>query len=922
MRRKLSCLLLIAALFFFIAFTPLLYGKKAYAADFGSGSAGDATITTAKNLSAYTNKSFRNLVIDSGGILTADQNVTIYVSQSLTIRNGGKITSSNGRNGYYNWDYEYGYSPVSAGPALTVTINAANIIIQSGGLITSGPGGTGYQYNYQSASSRWGPGSGGAGGNINLNFNSLMVNNGMITSGAGGVVGSGTAYKTSGGAGGGSGNVSLQGVTVSLTNNGKIETGNGQAGSNAQSCWSEDSNTAYSYAGSGGNSGSISVSGGNLSIDATSWVKTGTGGKAGIGMPEGSGTCYGAYGGNGGSSGSVSINGFDGISIYGLMQSGAGGEGGYSSEFRYNPATGTVGGNAGFINIAGSELRVYPSGRIQGGTGGKGGSLGPYYGSTGTAGTGGRGGDIYLINAYLFLDTGSLIVSGNGGLGGDGKINGGSDRSVVYTGGVGGQGGSLILNISNSIVKSNEINIRTGTGGYGGDYTPCYSSSGSYYYYYWNGGPGGKGGNAVLNLPANMNINYSLIEIGSGGMGHDVSYNGGTSGGQYIRTYNPGAGGATGDLTVNVTGNLTLSGQNVLRFARSGQGNVWTVNTAVKSQNGSSGNCTINVSGQLNFASDNTIYFNDMSHSGYGATNSSTLILNCSNIIFNSSRPIRWSNISGGTLNLTTDLRQFPYEFERLAAFTKEPSQTIVNYIFKFTWDNTADLLKDIPINWVQDELGVSFSLDDAVYDRYLKLFTSLRRYKSEDDGVNWQEITSGAMSKDYVWGAPSTLVGNKNLRIGITPYGFAPGISEIWLNGKKLDTYWTPTVTTPPAIASYKFTIADPAVLAKEAAQAAKTVAERVYEIVTSDTVPPVIDLDTVSGARATSAATITLLINASDNASTIFTYSINGGSYLALPVDGRVGTALLTGMNNIVVRVKDQVGNIAQRTIKVWKM
>lgn len=910
-------------MFVFLAFLLQPFGTyTAYAVDFGNGTAGNVTITTSRSLSSFANKNFRNLTVDAGGVLTIDMNVTVYVSQNLTIKNGGKITSSNGSNGYYNWDYEYGYSPVPAGSALSVTINAANINIQSGGHIASGTGGTGYYYYSQSVSSRWGPGSGGSGGNVSLNFNSLTVNNGMITSGPGGAVGTGTAYKTSGGAGGKGGNVSLQGGTVFLVNNGKIESGNGQAGADARSCWSEESNTAYSYAGSGGNSGDISISGVTLNVDAASWIKSGTGGKAGSGLPEGSGTCYGAYGGIGGRSGSILFNGFTNISVYGLIQSGAGGEGGYNSEFRYNPATGTVGGNAGVINIAVSDLHIYPSGRILGGIGGKGGSLSPYNGSTATAGTGGRGGDINLTTANLILDSGSLLSSGNGGLGGDGKTNGGADRSSGYTGGVGGQGGSMIFNVSNSIVKNNEVNIRTGTGGPGGDYTPCYSNSGGYYYYYWNGGPGGKGGNAVLNLPAGMNINYNIIEIGTGGTGHEVSYNGGTSSGPYIRTYNPGTGGPTGDLTVNVTGNLTLSGQNVFRFARSGQGNVWTVNTAVKSQNGSSGTCTFNISGQLNFASDNAVFLDDMNYSGFSTANTSTLILNCNIINFNSSRPIRWSNTSGGTLHIITDLRQFPYEFEKLAVLTKETAQTIGNYIFKFTWDNTADLLKDIPIGWVQDELGVSFGLDDSVYDGYLKLFTNIRRYKSEDDGVNWQEITSGPMSKEYVWGAPSTLVGNKNLRIGITPYGFTPGISEIWLNGKKLDSYWTPTVTTPPALVSYKFTIADPAVLAKEAAQAAKTAAERVYEIVVSDNVPPVIELDTVSGARATSAAIITLLINASDNTSTTFTYNINGGEYAVLPADGKVATALADGMNNLVVRVKDERGNIALRTIKVWKL
>jgi len=186
------------------------------------------------------------------------------------------------------------------------------------------------------------------------------------------------------------------------------------------------------------------------------------------------------------------------------------------------------------------------------------------------------------------------------------------------------------------------------------------------------------------------------------------------------------------------------------------------------------------------------------------------LTVNCTNIALNCSRPIKWSNISGGTLGIATDLRQFPYTHEQMTTFTKDASQTIGSHIYKFTWENTADLFIDIPQDGFQVSQDVSFALDETIYNRFLKLFANVRRYKSEDGGTNWQEITSGPMTQTWTWNAPATVKGNSRLKIGITPYGFVSGVSEIWLNGVKLNTYWTPTNTNPPAIVSYNYAILD----------------------------------------------------------------------------------------------------------------
>lgn len=189
-------------------------------------------------------------------------------------------------------------------------------------------------------------------------------------------------------------------------------------------------------------------------------------------------------------------------------------------------------------------------------------------------------------------------------------------------------------------------------------------------------------------------------------------------------------------------------------------------------------------------------------------------------------------------------------------------------------------------------------------------------------NGINgW--ITIGSSSTAYNWAMPTSIAEDAKvyLRCSATANGVTSGYSSIISFNNSLEPALAAKIAAQSAEAkSEEARLA--ALIATETASDAKAAVDRVYEIVSADMLPPVLDLDTVSGARATSASSITLLLNASDNVSTTFTYSINGGEYEALSDDGRVSTELLTGMNNIVVRVKDQSGNIAQRTIKVWKM
>lgn len=92
---------------------------------------------------------------------------------------------------------------------------------------------------------------------------------------------------------------------------------------------------------------------------------------------------------------------------------------------------------------------------------------------------------------------------------------------------------------------------------------------------------------------------------------------------------------------------------------------------------------------------------------------------------------------------------------------------------------------------------------------------------------------------------------------------------------------------------------------------------------ITTQDSMPPSVELDTVSGAKATSSSSIQLIIAASDNKSSTFTYSINGGSYSSLPADGKITVSLPSiGPNTITVRVKDEAGNTTVKAIKIWRL
>ncbi|WP_031516842.1 hypothetical protein [Desulfofalx alkaliphila] len=86
-------------------------------------------------------------------------------------------------------------------------------------------------------------------------------------------------------------------------------------------------------------------------------------------------------------------------------------------------------------------------------------------------------------------------------------------------------------------------------------------------------------------------------------------------------------------------------------------------------------------------------------------------------------------------------------------------------------------------------------------------------------------------------------------------------------------------------------------------------------------DNTPLMVDVQTISGARATSAKTIEAIVTT--NKSGPLTYSINGGSYASLPSDNKVSLPVnSSGSNAITVRVKDESGNIGSKTIIIRRL
>jgi len=108
-----------------------------------------------------------------------------------------------------------------------------------------------------------------------------------------------------------------------------------------------------------------------------------------------------------------------------------------------------------------------------------------------------------------------------------------------------------------------------------------------------------------------------------------------------------------------------------------------------------------------------------------------------------------------------------------------------------------------------------------------------------------------------------------------------------------------------------------------RSAVQKIDTLQATVNNYLAADTSPPIIKLSTVSGALATSGSHIRAVVNASDNVSTAFWYSLDGIVYQPLPADGGISLPVyFSGNNLITVWVKDEAGNVGRDSITIRKL
>jgi hypothetical protein len=375
-----------------------------------------------------------------------------------------------------------------------ITVQFNNIIIQNGLATDNGTNGTL-------------PGqTDGLGGGIlnegaNITFTNTVVSHctagGTKENGAAGAAGSKAAAANGGNGGNGknafggglystSGTITLNASTFSLN---KAQAGNAGVGGAAFA----SNSTANQAVGNGGNGGvggndgggAIYAAAGNVVVDSGSNVVSnmltgGQGGNGGLGGNRVVGGVNAGNGGNGGDSGTA-----DGGGIYAAAGNVTIDHGSKVSNNDINPATGDSAGNGG----AGGKAKVSGDNGGVGGAGGVGHDV--------------AGGGVWIGNGSLTVDHAAQIntniagLSGKGGFGGSGGVvagvavggggaggNGGSGGNA-FGGGAFVQSGNVVLN-NGAIVTGNSAHA--GTGGGGGNGGTAGSSQG-------NGGKGGNGAN-------------------------------------------------------------------------------------------------------------------------------------------------------------------------------------------------------------------------------------------------------------------------------------------------------------------------------------------------------------------------------------------------------------------------------------------
>lgn len=788
-------LTLITLVIYLVTIIPNISMNIAQANTYGDGSAGDVTITNTRNLSSFSNKNFRNLTID-GGTLVVDQAATIYVQQTLTIKNNGRIISNNGANGVSG--------SIDGKNALDINISASNLIMSNNGKISSGSGGNTYSTAYYDED--WALKNGGKGGSVNLTINSLTMNNSSITTGNGGNIvrarqssytylhyGEGTCYA------GDAGNININGsgATIILENNSYLKTGIGGNGFNQRTRIPKTYPSVNRTGDKAGKGGNIYINGiNNIDVRSTSYIESGKGGNGGHFLTENNLWLNNPDAGHGGD---ITINASF-LIISGQIKLGFGGDGGTSEGHSYDDsyyyALAPAGGDGGKLTINASNVTV--NGSIIGGNGGIGGTPA---GAFSQSGFGGRGSDININSDLLILNKENSIISGNGGDEGHTKPYtwGNNGYTTGYANrGDRGRGGNITINSDLQI--NADFALKSGSGSNLFNVLVWNSSSGYGIY----SRKGGKGGSIFITFKSpDITLNRKLANIGGGGSIYKNDSNSYYSGILYLTSA-----GDTGNVVLNCSGNLTLSVDDLIYINRPGEGLGQILDKY--SPNGSLGWVTFNVGKKLTI--NNRIINTDVtSFNSKYSENSSQIYIKCKEFEVNTNKISYWGNENNGKVILELDLDKLAYSHNFLKPKFKQDGLNMDKFIYKLNHNSIQDIFVGIPQDHFQVSQDVSFNLEETLYNKILFLFANVKRFKSEDNGTNWQEIITTPMSRDWTWNAPATVKGNSRLKIGIIPYGYSsPEIQEVWINGKQLNTFWTPTQTNPPVIVSNTFAILD----------------------------------------------------------------------------------------------------------------
>ncbi|MEA3515144.1 MAG: putative metal-binding motif-containing protein [Nanoarchaeota archaeon] len=518
------------------------------------------TITTSHTITNDSVLVFNNLIIGSGGSLTASamEFFTINAANDVTIQSGGSITGNANitsinltidSGGAINADQK-GY-PSQTGPGNGTTNTGSNR--GGGGACYSGNGGNGYGTTsncntYGSLTEPTDLGSGGGkgynyaggagGGRVFLNITDTLIANGLITANGG------VGVASSIGCGGGGSGGSIYLITDNFEGNGSITSEGGNGAHSQEDGGGGSGGRIAIYYNTKAHIGNITVHGGwgyryggmgTLSLNGEESIPCDSGDKFT--------TCYIStdytyYGDRSFSCNNLIINSTGSfvlpstetltLNLSGYLDI----AGSINSSVNINTTQLTIQSSSSIIgntNITATNLTIDSGGAINADQKGYPSQTGPGNGTTSTSVSRGGGGACYggkggngrsvtnNCNAYGSLTEPIDLGSGGG-------------KGYLYAGGAGG--GRVFLNITDTLIANGPITANGGAG--------VVSSSGC--------GGGGSGGSIYL-ITNNFEGNGSITS--DGGAGGNNNYDGGGGSGGRIAIYY---------TTDTHTGNITVHG--------------------------------------------------------------------------------------------------------------------------------------------------------------------------------------------------------------------------------------------------------------------------------------------------------------------------------------------------------------------------